>query len=158
MPFSDSKHMQSAFGNFFVLATLETMLIFERATRLSALTFIEAHRFRFHLSNCSPQRGACHRSIQIKSNLKPNHMRPNHTHKTYIKSNPMRSKSTQISSNLNPKKTSTQNFKKQSKLKSQAQNQRKSIKINQNQIKANPPQSDPIHFQTQSPKSTSTSK
>ena len=72
----------------------------------------------------------------------------------------MRSNSTQISSNLNPKKKHQHKTSKNSleiKITSTT-NQRKSIKISQNQIKANPPQSDPIHFQTQSPKSTSTSK
>ena len=103
----DSKHMQGAFGNFFVLATfLVRMLVLWRClwaqgklgVRNNADLWTGDPTFCFDIHTSTsfpipsfelflpvrPQRRACHKSIQIKSNLKPNHMRPNHTHKTYI--------------------------------------------------------------------------
>ena len=118
----------------------ETMLIFERATQLSALTFIQAHRFLsifrivppLFVSNAAPA------TSQSKSNPTSNPITWN-----------------QISSNLNPKKINE---------KKQHQMSKNSLKIKNhnhnkgNQSKSNQSQPSPIRpnpLPNQSPKSTS---
>ena len=93
-----------------------------------------------------PQGRACHKSIQIKiqpqTQLHETKSYPQNMHQ--IQSNPMRSKSTQISSNLNPqkiKKHQHQTSKNSLKIKITNTNQRKSIKIKSKPTHPNPTQS-----------------
>ena len=128
------------------------MLSFERATQLSAWTFIQyKHIVSDPIFRIVPPRSS---PTPRLPQVNPNQIQPqtqSHETKSYpqnihqIQSNPMRSKSTQISSNLNPpkiKKHQHQTSKNSLKIKiTITTNQRKSIKIKSKPTHPNPTQS-----------------
>ena len=127
------------------------MLIFERATQLSALTFIQAHRFRSHLSNCSSPfvPNAAPATSQSKSNPTSNPITWDQIIPTKHTSNPIQSNALQVHPNQfklkSPKKNKHKNSKNSLEIKSQAQqikgNQSKSVKIKSKPTHPNPTQS-----------------
>ena len=121
------------------------MLIFERATQLSALTFIQAHRFRSHLSNCSSPfvPNAAPATSQSKSNPTSNPITRDQIIPTKHTSNPIQSNALQVHPNQFKLKSQKKNIntklqKTVSKLKSQSQ------QIKGNQSKSNQSQPTPI--------------